>query len=439
MKLLLINPRSSRRSGLNLHNGGHFQPLSLATIAGSTPNFCDIIVEDENWHSATLRTDIDLVALTAFTSSSPRAYELAKYYKEIKIPTIIGGVHASIMKEEASYFCDSVVIGESDNIWSYIINDAEKKILRKYYQCEPPNNFSIPNRKVLDPKYVYGSIQITRGCPFDCDFCSIPNFSGRKIRKQSIENTIGDLYNINNKGIFFVDDNLVGYTESQYDYLKILLKEMICCGFNKRWICQCSINICEQKEILKLMYDAGCRMIMIGIEGDDKAGLASVNKKLNMRQSKYDFSAIHDAGISVMGFFILGLETDTKESMENRIETIHTCGIDAWQITILTPLPGTRLFQRLKEKEKLLYTNFPNDWGNYDFVDVTFIPDSFNSLEEFRKCVQNCIKKGYDSKIIEQTSRRTQKETNLESTVMSTAALLKYQKIALSRLKEENS
>jgi radical SAM superfamily enzyme YgiQ (UPF0313 family) len=161
-----------------------------------------------------------------------------------------------------------------------------------------------------------------------------------------------------------------------------------------------------------------------------------VRKKLNQRYD-YDFRAVHDAGMSVMGFFILGLETDTPQIMRERIATIHECGVDAWQLTVLTPLPGTRLFDRMRDAGKLLYDRFPVDWGQYDFVDATYVPDGFAGLREFRDCLAECARAAYSEEAIHAAAERTRRETSLEAAVMAVAGNLKYRKVAMARLEEE--
>jgi len=435
-KLLLINPRSSRRSGLNLHNGGYFQPLSLATVAGAVPEDWDVIIEDENWKPVTLRTDVDFVGITAFTSSAPRAYYLASKYRSFGIKVILGGVHATTNIVEASKYADSIILRESDEILPLVIKDFENDQLKAIYDGGYATKFAKPRRDILDPRYKYGSIQTTRGCPLNCDFCSVPLFSGHQARRQDIDNIVEEVYSINNKSIFFVDDNIIGYSE--HDRQNAINIFSALSGFNKRWMCQCSINITKHSDILKMMYAAGCKMIMIGIEASDAAGLASLNKNLN-KKYEYDFDKIHEAGISVMGFFILGLETDTAETMKNRISTIHECGVDAWQVTVLTPLPGTILFDRLRSANKLWYSDFPHDWGYYDFVGPTFLPDAFPSIIEYNDCLRSCIELAYSESAMEMVSGRNRGKISIDASVMAAAANIKYRRIAMARLHEDES
>jgi len=440
MRLLLINPRSSRRAGLNLHNGGYFQPLSLATLAGVTPDAWEVIVEDENWTPATMRTDVDLVGLTAFTSSIPRAYELSAFYRHEGIPTVLGGVHALACQHEAIRYFDSVVLREADVVWPQLLNDFTRSHqLKSFYMggLVHESDFALPNRSVLDSRYRYGSIQVSRGCPMSCDFCSVPLFSGHTIRRQLPERTLQDLSVVENRGIFFVDDNLIGYGERDRTETLAMLRQMTSSGFNKPWMCQCSINVTTDDQVLEAMFAAGCRLVMIGIEANDSAGLASVRKTLN-RKFVYDFSRVQKAGMAVLGFFILGLETDTPESMMYRMRAVHASGVDCWQITVLTPLPGTRLFDRLYKDDRLLYTAFPHDWGNYDFVDATFVPEGFECLEHFRECLATCSEFVYSDAAIKAASARTWELTkNHTATIMAMAANEKYGKVAKQRLAEE--
>ena len=366
--LLLINPVLQGRVGLNVNQRSKHPPLSLAILGALTPNNWKIIVQDENFGPAPIIENVDLVALTSFTSQIGRAYELATIYKKIGKKVILGGVHAWACPDEALTFVDSIVIQEAESVWANVIADFEANALKKIYIGEPRKQFTIPNRNLLSEDYQVDSVSTSRGCPENCSFCSVHRFSGRKVRRQPVELIVQDIANVKSKEIFFVDDNFVGYDRKKVIEILDAIK-----GFGKRFIIQATISVGQDEELLAKLREAGCRIIFIGIETGDHDGLKLVNKRQNLKYG-YDFSKIHKAGIGVLGAFMFGFDTDTPEKLKDRAKFINDCGSDLTQTTLVTPLPKTQFFDELLAADRLLYKNFPSDWHRYDFTEMVYLP-----------------------------------------------------------------
>lgn len=385
-KLVLINPVNPARTGLTINKGSRFPPISLGIVAALTPDDWEITLIDENWESFIFQ-DADLVGITAFTASANRAYEIAEIYRARGIPVVMGGIHASMCTQEALQYVDAVVIGEAETTWPKLIADFLTGEMQDVYQSELPNLAGIPQprRDFFHPEYEFSSVQTSRGCPMDCEFCSVTGFNGHRYRRRPVEDVLDELETIPQKMLFFVDDNIIGYGKAGAKQALSLFKGMVERKIDKWWFCQASLNFADDEEILYWASQAGCKMVFLGLESEEVDGLALVNKKLNLNRGVNAYTAafdrIHKAGISVLGAFIFGMDSDTPEKLKHRAEYMLHSGIDVMQTTFLTPLPGTRLFDQFQAEGRLLYTNFPMDWDHYDMSEVIYYPEQMTPDE----------------------------------------------------------
>ncbi len=418
-KLILVNPINQlfyeNRVGLTANKATKFQPLGLGIIAALTPENWEVKLIDENF-SPFQYEDADLVGITAFTATVPRAYKIASIYRCKKIPVVMGGFHITMCPDEALKFADCIVIGEGENVWQPLIQDFEKGRLKKIYQGTPAdlNKLPAPYRKLFPKEYVFGSIETSRGCPLDCNFCSVSAFYGRTQRFRPVDAVISELKTIPQKRIFFVDDNIIGYKTSAKERLKDLCRAMIEQNIKKDWWCQTTIAFGEDEELLSLAAKSGCKLVFIGIEAFDRPALQHINKRLNLKTGNQriekSFRRINEFGIGVIGALMFGMDTDSLLRIKERTEYILKSNVNAIQITYLTPLPGTRIFEQLLSEGRLIYTRFPEDWEHYTFAEVTYHPVALKTteLEDVRNYV---VKKIYNwlsvSKIFIKTLWRT--------------------------------
>ncbi|ACL70108.1 B12-binding domain-containing radical SAM protein [Halothermothrix orenii] len=441
-KLLLINPSNPCKTGLTVNKSSRFPPLGLGIIAALTPSDWNIKIVDENFDTFRYE-DADLVGLTAFTSSATRAYEIAKQYRERGIPTIIGGIHASMMPDEAKQYVDTVVIGEAEGIWPEVISDFEEGKLKKIYQSKLNEADIIPKARhdLFHPGYMFGAVQTARGCPMDCEFCSVTQFNGYKYRQRPIKDVLDELESIPQKMIFFVDDNILGHGKNANERAIKLFKGMINRGIKKEWFCQASINFAENEEVLKYAAKSGCKMVFIGLEAEDVESLDSVNKKMNIKvgSNKYKdvIDKINSYKIAVLGSFIYGLDNDTIESLQRRIEYIIKCPVDVMQTTILTPLPGTRLFKKLSDEGRLLYNNYPDDWVHFDMTEVTYNPVHMTP-EQLSQLMSTSNCRLYSMKVILSKFFKTLFSTkSLSASIWALSSNFNYRNVALGIEKEK--
>jgi radical SAM superfamily enzyme YgiQ (UPF0313 family) len=378
-KLVLVNPVNPVRTGLTVNRSSRFPPIGLGIVAALTPERWDVELVDENWESFAYR-EADLVGITAFTASARRAYEIAAAYRERGVPVVMGGIHASMCTQEALHFVDAVVVGEAEMVWPQVVADVEAGQLKRVYRGEWTDLVGLPHprRDLFHPGYIFASVQTSRGCPMDCDFCSVTAFNGRRYRRRPPEEVLDELATIPQKMLFFVDDNIIGYGGKSREQTLAIFKGMVERKLDKRWFCQASLNFADDENVLQWASRAGCKMVFLGLEADEVDALVEVNKRLNLQRGvqSYDeaFRRIHRAGIAVLGAFIFGMDGDTPEKLRHRTDYMIHSGIDVMQTTYLTPLPGTRLFDRLQREGRLLYTDFPRDWDRYDMAEVIHQP-----------------------------------------------------------------
>lgn len=378
-KLLLINP-VGQRSGMLLNSATTIPPLSLAYVAAVTPSNWDVKIADENFEPFQFE-DADLVGITAFTSSINRAYEIATLYRERKIKVIMGGIHASMLPNEALRYADTVVVGEVEGIWERVIDDFENnKLARKYSGTRI--DFSVfnilPRSDLLHPNYFWQSIQTSRGCPFNCNFCSVTKYLGKAYRQRKATDVLEELAAIKGDYVFFLDDNLIGYSPESHNRALELFKGMIHKGLSKKWWMQTSINAADDEQLIELAAQAGCMYVFIGFETINDAILKGMKKEVNLKIGVENYKKVvdtfHKYGIAVLGAFIIGNDNESPAYYKELADFLVHSGIDIFQISILTPIPGTDLMQQLQKEDRLIYQDFPRDWDKYRFSHVVHQP-----------------------------------------------------------------
>ena len=368
MKLELIVPSTSeniksRRKVLT-------PPLGMAMVAALTPPEINVSLTDENITTIDFEKEVDLVGITALTCTAQRAYEIADVFRARAVKVILGGIHPSMQPDEASQHADAVVIGEAEGIWEHVIEDFKANRLQKIYrQHERPSlhNLPIPRRDLFaeGAYYIRNTISTTRGCPYSCSFCSVTSFFGHTYRCRPVEEVLKEIDTFNNKKrMFFVDDNIVGNPKFAKELFRALIPYKI------KWFGQASVTIAKDDELLKLAAASGCTGLLIGFESISPASLATVGKSINVVDEYQDvIRKIHSNGISIHGFFIVGLDEDTEDVFTRTLHFAQNMRLESAGFAYPTPLPGTAFYESLDKAGRII----TKDWSRYS-NDIVFEP-----------------------------------------------------------------
>ncbi len=415
VKFCLVSPRSTFISGSEEFQNFWWNTDSLSflrsnwsgissglLVVGSlAPSDWDVRLLDENISSVDFDEPVDLVGITSMTSQAKRAYEIADQFRSRGIKVILGGIHPTLMPEEAKQHADAVVVGEVENVWDELQNDFQNGVLKSVYKSDRPVDMAqspcprfelIPQEK---PPVIW--IQTSRGCPFDCFFCAASKIYGPKYRRKPNALIIEELRKI--KEIFprpnlaFADDNFfVNHKE-----VSRLLYEML--PLKLRWFCMADITISENEELLKLARAAGCHSIFIGLESlsaKNLDGLDARNRKLSkLTHYSEAVEKIQNQGIGVFGAFIVGFDEDTEEVFDSITKFVIENKLLGAQISSLTPYPGTRLREKVEAEGRIL----TNDWSRYTFFDVVFRPKRM-SPEALQQGIFDFFKTAYSDDVV---------------------------------------
>jgi radical SAM superfamily enzyme YgiQ (UPF0313 family) len=395
VRIALVNPISRRNQGY--HTVGSYIPqLGLQVLADLAPKEHSVDIVDEifgtDYTDNCLTKDrYDLVGITAYTSGATRTYEIAEACRTQGIATIMGGPHASACPDEVLGHLDSVAVGECDLIWPKILADAAAGRMQKRY-----DGGALPDlerdglgrgRQQVQPingKYGVSALQTSRGCPVGCEYCSVTQFNGAPIRRRRIADVLKEWNDTLQGFIFVVDDNFFGVGEKHAEWAKELLRAIIKHGKRRLWFSQTTINMGDDPEGLRLAYRAGCRGMLVGFETFNRASLKDYSKGINAKNlDRYQelINGFHRAGIAVFGGFIIGADEDTVETAADTVLTAVKMGIDIIQVTNLTPLPGTKMFDRYESEGRLRIATYPEDWERYTFTETVYNPRKMTARE----------------------------------------------------------
>jgi radical SAM superfamily enzyme YgiQ (UPF0313 family) len=339
-------------------------------LAALVPPDWQVRLVDENVEEIEWDPLPDLAAVSVMTPLAPRGYAIADRFRRSGVPVVLGGIHPTMMPEEAAAHADSVVLGEAEGTWPQVLADARSGRLQPVYRAPGLVNLeglAIPRRELLRRKayFFINTTQTTRGCPFDCDFCSVTSFYGRSYRVRPVPEVLAEIERMERSFVFFVDDNIVG----RPGYAKQLFRELA--PLKIKWFSQAALSIVRDRELLDLARDSGCKGLFIGFESLSQKTLYAMGKSAN-RAAEYREAvrALHDEGIGIQGSFIFGSDHDDAAVFDDVLRFIEKTHLEAALFSILTPFPGTRIYTRMLEQNRIIDT----DWGNYDMNHVVFQP-----------------------------------------------------------------
>lgn len=378
MRLLLVLPKSEGGHwGKVRHGKAGLVALGLPTVAALTPCEWDVVIHDARVTPVDYDQKYDLVGITGYTAEIQSTYAIADQFRNRGIPVVLGGVHVSARPAEALEHADAVVIGEAEEVWKQLLIDFQSGEFHSIYHAEKlctMEKMKIPRRDLLnkDMYTSYYTVQATRGCPYDCDYCAVTGVFGRKFRMRPIAEVLDEILALGSRDFLFADDNICG----QPSYAKDLFKALI--PLKKKWGAQTSITFAKDDELLRLYAKSGGQYAFIGLESLSQNNLKDINKPWSKARDYEDaIHKIHDAGINIIGSFILGLDDDDSSVFQRILEFVLKNRIAAAQYHILTPFPGTRLYDRMEKNKRIL----EQDWSKYHTSDVVFKPASMTAEE----------------------------------------------------------
>jgi len=365
MKILLVMPHPhARRSVFSKFT---YPSLTMQQLAAITPPEHDMEIVDERFEDINFHQKYDVVGITSLTYNSLRGYEIADVFRKQGATVVFGGYHASLLPEEAKEHADAVVIGEAELTWPQVLSDIKQHTLKPFYKAERlVNPEEIPAARhdigIYNP--FAEAVQASRGCPTGCEFCAMQMVEGPRFRGRPVDHIINEMKSIKTKTIFFADASLT----INPSFTKALFKEMR--PLNKHFDCFGNINVLSRDdELLRLAGDAGISMWYVGIESISQENINAVGKTTNkVEDYGKAIRKIKDNGMMITGFFMFGFDYDTPETFTKTLQAIYEWDLDGISLSIMTPYPGTRLYQRMEKEGRITC----RDWSRYTEGNINY-------------------------------------------------------------------
>ncbi len=361
-----------------------FPPLGLATLAAYCSAEDEISLQDEHVEELNTADDPDLVIIQVYITNAFRAYGLADIYRKKGAYVCLGGLHVSSLPAEAILHADSIFIGPGEDIFPVFLKDYKNGCPGKIYTNNKRNIEDIPPiRRDLIKRHLYlvpNSIVVSRGCPHHCDFCYKDAFfeGGKSFYTQKVDAALSEIDRLPGKHLYFLDDHLLGnhrFASSLFDGMK---------GMNRVFQGASTVDAILRGNLIEKAAEAGLRSVFVGFETLSSSNLVQSNKIQNLGRN-YEEAAkrLHDLGIMINGSFVFGLDSDEKDVFKRTVDWAVNCGLTTATFHILTPYPGTRLFQTMEQEDRILHRN----WDLYDTRQVVYKTKGLTAPE---------LKKGYD-------------------------------------------
>jgi len=407
--------------------------LGLLTLAAHTPEKWEVIYTELDHFSESEIIEIinekpDIIAFSSLTARINETYKLSQRFRSIGITVAIGGLHVSALPNEAQKFADIIIQGEGEIIWETILNDLENNAIKSFYSSLSNSKYTlrfnsckIPKYELLDiSKYNRLTIQTTRGCPLNCSFCAasrtISTYKKKSIAQ--IEKELNKILEVWEKPfIELADDNTFVDKKWSRELLALFGK------YNIKWFTETDISIAYDDELLELLAKSNCAQVLIGFETTNKRGLKGIDRK-DWKHKQFDnylkaIEKIQSYGISVNGCFILGFDTDTKDTFKETEQFIIDSKLSEVQITLLTPFPGTELYNQLKNQNRLLKNNY---WDKCTLFDVNFVPKNF-TVQELETEFEKLMKRIYSKELV------SNRKKHFKRTLLNKRQTKKYESI----------
>ncbi len=356
MRLTLIHPAMGRRVGQRYLRSWQMESLPAALLAGLTPPGVEVRFYDDRMEAIPFDEPTDLVALSVETYTARRAYQIASDYRARGVPVVMGGFHATLCPEEVGRYAEAVVVGEAEGIWPELIDDFRHGRLQPRYQGAPrPGLLELPfDRSLFAGKHYLpiALVEAGRGCRFRCDFCAVQGFFGGRHQQRPVEDVVRELRTLGHaRLIFFVDDNFGADRPAALELLRAIAPLRL------RWVTQIAIDAAHDEAFVAALAEAGCRGVLIGLESLDADALRQMNKGFNTMRGGFGpaLAQLRRHRIPVYATFVFGYDGDTAASFDNALAFAIEQRFYIAAFNHLVPFPGTPLYQRLQQEQRLLF------------------------------------------------------------------------------------
>lgn len=384
MKITFILPAVGKKFKSKYIKTWKMEPLTIATLKALTPEDIEVEFFDDRIELINYDTKTDLALITVETYTARRAYKIANEFKKRGVPVIMGGYHPTLVPNETAEFADAVIIGNAEKIWHQVIDDFKKNNLKKFYYGPPFFSDILPDRSIFSTKnYLPLSlIEVGRGCPFSCEFCAVSACYKKGYFLRPIRKIVEEIEKNNKKYFFFVNENIV----ANPSYAIKLSKEVT--PLKIQWVSQATLTVAKNKELLKWLRKSGCVLLLIGIESVDGNNLYQMKKDWMMRLGNIDelIKRIHDEGINIYATFVFGFDYDTPETFKRAVDFSLKHQFFFAAFNHLVPWPGTPLYKRLKEENRIVIDKWWLD-NNYKYGDIVFQPKNMTREELKERCL----------------------------------------------------
>jgi radical SAM superfamily enzyme YgiQ (UPF0313 family) len=377
MKLLLITASSPEIRKIRRSRFLNFQQITMPYLAALTPPGWLVEHVDEEVSPVDFSAQADLVGITFHTPSAAHAYEIAGRFQARGIPVVLGGPHVSLLPEEAAQHADVIFVGEAEGLWGPFLSAFVHGRQQKVYRSDSlPTLEHVPQaRKDLYHRkdHTNGVLFASRGCPNQCDFCTLSVMYKHHLRQRPVAEVAAEYASFHGKVIIFWDDNI----SADLAYAKSLFKAIT--PYHKWWSSQASIHAGQDDEFLELAARSGCKQLFLGLESISQSSMNEVHKAFNQVENYAGIiRRIHAHGIAVQAGIVFGFDSDTPTIFTETVDFLERAGVQNATFNILTPFPGTRLFQRMEAEGRIT----SRDWTKYNSrADVVFTPKQMSSQE----------------------------------------------------------
>jgi radical SAM superfamily enzyme YgiQ (UPF0313 family) len=393
MKITFIKPNIGRMEHSLYVDEGRMEPLQLGVLAGLTPPDVECVLYDDRMEEIPYDEKTDLAAITVEIYTARRAYEIAAELRLRGVPVIMGGFHPTLAPDECKEHADSIYIGDGEFLWQRAVEDARRGRLQPVYRAGPgipQAGGARPRRDLYRGKgYLPISLmQFSRGCRYRCDFCAISVFFNRNNFVRRTAEVLAEIEDQERKFVFFVDDNFL----SDHEAAKAFLRELV--PLKIKWVSQASIDMTDDLELMELLVESGCMGNVIGFESLDPRNLKSMRKAPNLMRRDWDRYAtqceiLRDHHLQTWASFTLGHDEDTVDSIKETLDFALQNKFCFAAFNILMPYPGTPLYDRLEQEDRLLWNGKWWLHPQYRFNHAAFKPKHM-SAEELTEACWHC-------------------------------------------------